>query len=180
MNTAPKSALPPAVVMGLSPTGLHVIRALGRAGIPVIGVTDGTQAGTRSRYCKTVISVSDPAEKLEKLCRAFPADGPKPILIPTSDQDIDLLCDNAERLARHFRFQPSYRDGLARQIMDKESFYRLCKTHGVAYPQLWSGTKDQIAGLALDIRYPCMIKPALIQLVKDQMKGQKGWIAQNA
>lgn len=180
MSTTPKHPLPPAVVMGLSPTGLHVIRTLGRAGVSVIGVAEGKQAGALSRYCKRVISVSSSAEKLEKLCQAFPAGSPKPILIPTSDQDIDLLSENAEHLTRYFRFQSSYGDGLAQKIMDKESFYRLCEDHSVAYPQLWSGTKAQIAELTSEIRYPCMIKPALIQLVKDQMKGQKGWIARDA
>ena len=172
--------LPHAVVMGLSPTGLHVVRSLGRAGVDVTGVSDGGQAGAASRYCKRVISGSDPAERLENMCRAFPEGGDRPVLIPTSDQDIDLVMDHAERLSRHFRFQPSYADGLARQIMDKESFYRLCADHGVSYPKLWSGTRDQIVVLAGQISFPCMIKPALIQRIKDQMRGKKGWIAQDA
>lgn len=171
---------PPAVVMGLSPTGLHVVRALGRVGVPVTGVADGIQAGAASRYCKSVISVSDPAEKLEIMCRTFPEGGEKPILIPTSDQDIDLVMDNAERLGRHFRFQQSYVDGLARGIMDKESFYRLCEAHRVSYPRLWSGDRAHIATLGNVISFPCMIKPALIQLLKGQMSGQKGWIARSA
>jgi len=172
--------LPPAVVMGLSPTGLHVVRTLGRRGVHVTGVADGAQSGAASRYCKQVIFGSDPAEKLDKLCAAFPVGGPKPILIPTSDQDIDLVIEHADRLSRHFRFQDSYADGLAARIMDKQSFYCLCDDHGVAYPRLWSGTTEQIADLGDTITYPCMIKPALIQLIKDKMKGQKGWIARDA
>ncbi len=173
-------ALPPAVVMGLSPTGLHVVRALGRAGVQVSGLAEKWQAGASSTYCKQVISGSDPAEKIENLCREFPEADEKPVLIPTSDQDIDLVIDNAARLSRHFRFQPSYVDGLARRIMDKESFYQLAEIHGIAYPRLWSGSLETVGDLAERITYPCMIKPALIQLVKDQMKGQKGWIARNA
>ena len=171
--------LPPAVVMGLSPTGLHVVRTLGRLGVHVTGVADGPQSGGASRYCKQVILGSDPAEKLDKLCAAFPAGGTQPVLIPTSDQDIDLVIDHADRLSRHFRFQESYADGMAARIMDKQSFYGLCDVHDVAYPRLWSGTVEQIAGLGDTITYPCMIKPALIQMIKDQMKGQKGWIARD-
>lgn len=172
--------LPPAVVMGLSPTGLHVVRVLGRAGVPVTGVADGIQAGAASRYCGAVISGSDPAERLDNLCAAFPESTCKPVLIPTSDQDIDLVIDNAERLSRHFRFQGSYGDGLARQIMDKARFYQLCEAQDVAYPRLWSGTREQIKELGSGIAFPCMIKPALIQLLKGQMKGRKGWIARDA
>ena len=42
--------MPPAVVMGLSPTGLYAVRELGRAGITVTGVASGWQAGHASRY----------------------------------------------------------------------------------------------------------------------------------
>jgi predicted ATP-grasp superfamily ATP-dependent carboligase len=171
--------MPLAVVMGLSPTGLHVVRALGRAGVRVIGVADGPQAGAASRYCRKVINGSA-AEKIDKICAAFPQGGEKPVLIATSDQDVDLIMENAEMLARHVRFQPSYADGLARQIMDKERFYQLCEAHGVAYPRLWSGPKAEIVGLGGQISFPCLIKPALIQLLKGRMGGQKGWIARDA
>lgn len=173
-------SLPPAVVMGLSPTGLHVVRALGRAGVAVTGLGEPSQTGAVSRYCQRVISGSTPAEKLELLCRAFPQTGEKAVLIPTSDQDIDLIIDNADRLSRQFRFQDSYADGLARQIMDKERFYDLCAAQNVAFPRLWSASKEQLPALVSQITFPCMIKPALIQLVKTQMKGRKGWIAQDA
>jgi predicted ATP-grasp superfamily ATP-dependent carboligase len=165
--------------MGLSPTGLHVVRTLGRAGVHVTGVADGSQAGGTSRYCRRVIYGSA-AEKIDKICAAFPEGGEKPVLIATSDQDVDLIMENAQMLARHVRFQPSYADGLARQIMDKERFYQLCQAHGVAYPRLWSGTKAQILGFADQIGFPCLIKPALIQLLKGRMGGQKGWIARDA
>ncbi|WP_319825144.1 hypothetical protein [Thalassovita sp.] len=102
------------------------------------------------------------------------------MLIPTSDQDIDLVIDNADRLSQHFRFQVSYADGLARQIMDKELFYNLCAAQNVAFPRLWSARKEQLPELASQITFPCMIKPSLIQLVKGQMKGRKGWIAQDS
>jgi len=172
------TALPPAIVMGLSPTGLHVVRALGRAGVQVIGVADGRQTGTASRYCTRVIYGTG-AEKVDKICDAFPVGGVKPVLIATSDQDVDLIVQNAELLARHVRFQASYVDGLAQQIMDKERFYRTCEDHGVAYPRLWSGSKDQIAELGDQITFPCLIKPALIQLLKSRMQGKKGWIARD-
>lgn len=170
--------LPPAIVMGLSPTGLHVIRTLGRAGVKVIGVTEAPQAGAASRYCDRVIYATA-AEKIDKICDAFPVGGVKPVLIATSDQDAELIMDNVDLLSRHVLFQASYADGLARQIMDKESFYKLCEIHGVAYPRLWSGAKSEIKMIGDQITFPCLIKPALIQLLKGRMGGQKGWIARS-
>jgi predicted ATP-grasp superfamily ATP-dependent carboligase len=119
------------------------------------------------------------AEKIDKICAAFPEGGEKPVLIATSDQDVDLIMDNADMLSRHVRFQASYEDGVAREIMDKERFYRLCEAHGGAYPRLWSGPKKEIATLDDQISFPCLIKPALIQLLKGRMGGKKGWIARN-
>ena len=43
----------PAVVLGLSPTGLYAVRELGAADIPVLGVSSYKQAGNYSRYLKT-------------------------------------------------------------------------------------------------------------------------------
>ncbi len=176
------AALPPAVVLGLSPTGLHVVRELGRAGVPVIGVSDSFQAGAASRYLVQKLIDPDPERRLDWLTRRFPSDptGLRPVLIPTSDQDIDFLINNAPRLAGHFVFQRSYADGLARRIMDKETFYELCQIHDIAYPRLRRGLPEEIAALRDEITYPCMIKPSRIQDVKSQLRGQKGWFARDA
>lgn len=173
------STLPPAIVLGLSPTGLYAIRELGRAGVPVTGVSTVRQAGAMSRYVKDVIIEADPAKRLNKLIGQFRNAPSKPVLIPTSDQDIDFIIMNAEALKAHFRFQASYADGLASAIVTKESFYALCEKHDIAYPALWRGDREEIASRRADITFPCMIKPSRIHDIKDQMNGQKGWVARN-
>lgn len=171
--------LPPAVVLGLSPTGLYAVRELGRAGVSVTGVASDNQAGGWSRYLKDVIIEADAAQKLAKLINRFKGAPQKPVLIPSSDQDIDFIIENAAELDTHFRFQASYADGLASAIITKEQFYALCAEHGVAYPALWRGTREEIAELRSQIAFPCMIKPSRIHDIKDQMRGKKGWVARD-
>jgi UDP-N-acetylmuramoylalanine-D-glutamate ligase len=51
----PSRTLPPAVVLGLGQNGMATARALGRAGIPVIGIdSDLTQASARTRFATKV------------------------------------------------------------------------------------------------------------------------------
>lgn len=177
-------ALPPAVVMGLSPTGLHVVRALGRAGVRVIGTAQNIEAGRASRYLSDCIDKRDPAARLEALCRVFPetpaeAAG-RPVLMPTSDQDVDFVIAHADRLSRHFAFQDSYRDGLAQRIMSKDSFYGFCAEHGVRFPRLLKVEREGLSGLGDRLRFPVLVKPARIHEIKDKMRGRKGWTISDA
>lgn len=178
-----KPDLPPAIVLGLSPTGLHVARTLGRAGVRVIGVGDGMQSARWSRYLDRCLSIADSAQKLEALCGLFPEtpqDQPgRPVLVPTSDQDVELILQNGERLGRHFAFQDSYRDGLAGRIMAKDSFYQLCAANAVSFPALLETGRDGLAALPDRLALPWMIKPARIHAIKTQMAGSKGWIVQD-
>lgn len=185
INKLTATELPHAVVMGLSPTGLHVVRELGRHGVPVIGVASEAQAGSASRYLIGRIVEPDPERRLNALCEMFPVSefadkGKKPVLIPTSDQDVDLIIESSERLARHFFYQASYSDGLASQIMDKESFYEICCSQGVAFPKLWKGTVAEIRGLRDELRFPCIIKPSRIHEIKELMNGKKVWVVRDA
>lgn len=176
--------MPPAVILGLSPTGLHVVRSLGEAGVEIIGVAEGAQAGASSRYIGTLLKPADDTELLETLCDRFPTrpgqDRPRPVLMATSDRYVDFIIANADRLSRHFAFQDSYQNGLASAIMAKDSFYTLCEQEYVAYPALWEAERDQLAELADRPTYPCMIKPARIHQIKDEMRGRKGWTVRSA
>lgn len=183
MHQSSATPLPFAVVMGLSPTGLHVVRILGRVGVRVIGVADGMQLGRASRYLRGVIAEPDPMRRLEAICALAQetAQGTpgRPVLIPTSDQHVDFVITHAAQLAKYFTFQESYRDGLAAQIMAKDSFYALCSAHGVHYPRLWKTTREGLALLAPHLVFPVMVKPARIHIIKDRMQGQKGWTVTN-
>lgn len=174
-------APPCAVVLGLSPTGLYAVRELGRAGVPVLGVSGEWQQGCTSRYLSGCIVEPDEARRLQRLMAYFPPDAPRPVMVPTSDQDIEFIARHAAQLSPRFVFQPSYAtETVLQTLLTKERFYALCEAEGVAYPRLWRCLPHELAGMRDRIAYPCMIKPSRIQDVKILMAGKKGWIAEDA
>jgi predicted ATP-grasp superfamily ATP-dependent carboligase len=64
--------------------------------------------------------------------------------------------------------------------MAKDGFYAMCKSFGVAYPELWESRREDLGALAAHIPYPVMVKPARIHDVKKEMRGRKGWTIASA
>ncbi len=169
------------IVLGLSPTGLYAVWEAARAGYSVLGVGASGASGLWSRFLADRIVAETAEDRVAAILqRVERKDARKPVLIVTSDQDLEAVLARADELADHVHLQGSYLDGLAGQIMDKDSFYQLCKSQGVVYPALWSATVDQARQYRDQITYPTMIKPARIQDVKHLMAGQKGWIVKSA
>lgn len=177
-HDAPEQAAVPAVVMGMSPTGLYAVRELGRAGIAVTGMASSVQAGSSSRYLHHLITAADPAARLQALTQRFPArsGGVSAVLIPTSDEDIAFIAQHHEELGQRFAFQASYTDGTADTVLTKERFYALCEELGIAYPRLWKSSLEDIAALRGTIQYPCLIKPSRVHEAKALLAGKKGWV----
>ena len=167
-----------AVVMGMSPTGLYAVRELGRAGVPVLGVSASAQCANASKYLthplKSIIEPNEEA-RLGKLCAAFKDAIEKAVLIPTSDQDIAFIARHKDILAKFFVFQSSYANGLAETILEKSTFYALCEKHGIAYPSFWEGARENLTGLISHIKFPVVLKPSKIHAVKAEMAGVKAW-----
>ncbi len=165
------------IVLGLSPTGLYAVRESARAGYRVLGVGEPFAPGLWSRLLVDRIAAATPEARVTAILKRFPAGAEtRPVLIVTSDQDLEAVLERADILAAHVHIQGSYQDGLARQIMDKDSFYQLCATNNVVYPMLLAASADQVVAYRDQIAYPCMVKPARIQDVKHLMGGKKGWI----
>lgn len=173
---------PPAVVLGLSPTGLYAVRELGRAGVPVLGVASQHQAGEYSRYLSFgpggIVEAGE-ARRLACL-RATLAETPgKAVLIPASDQDIAFLLNHADALSEVAVWQGSYSNGLAAEILGKDSFYELCRAQDIAFAPYWKAPKSELRSLAAEARFPCLIKPTRVDAVKSAMGGRKGWVVKN-
>ncbi len=172
--------IPPAVVLGLSPTGLYAVRELGEAGIDVLGVSREYECGNASRYLTGSFVEPNPLSILRRLEERFGLGGAKPILIPTSDQDIDLVLKNKERLAERFSFQPSYDDGAALTLMSKPQLYALCDERGVDVPHWVEVSSAALGDIQRDVRFPCVVKPARVHEIKHRLSGKKGWVVRNA
>ena len=179
-DTRPTGARPPAVVMGLSPTGLYAVRELGRAGIAVTGVASGWQAGNASRYLNDCLNAAAGDARLTALLERFPAQGAKPVLIPTSDEDIAFIAAHKNTLTPRFAIQKSYLDGTAGTMLSKERFYARCDELGIAYPRFWKCSPADLLTLKDEVRYPCLIKPSKVHEAKALMAGKKGWVAKDA
>ena len=173
----------PAVVLGLSPTGLYAIRELGRNGVPVLGVGPEPQTASRSRYLThgpCCLHEPDESARLRQLLDLFPRGGAKAVLIPTSDQDIDFVVRHQAILAKHFEMQPSYSDGGYDRVFSKSAFYAACRQHGLDAPAYWEAPVGELARLRGEIVFPCLVKPSEVHLVKDFMAGRKVLIAPDA
>lgn len=169
------------IVLGLSPTGLYAAREAGRAGYSVLGVGAPGAPGLWSRFLTRRITAATPAGRVEAILQQTVANcGTRPVLIVTSDQDLEAVMARADDLRGRVHLQTSYIDGLAAKILDKDSFYQLCASHGMAYPFLWTSDIISLAEYRDRITYPVMIKPARIHDVKHLMAGQKGWIVRKA
>jgi predicted ATP-grasp superfamily ATP-dependent carboligase len=155
------SVATPAVVLGLGINGLGVVRALGRAGIPAVGLySTDDQAGSFSRYCRAVRAPAHPcAETLRVLQAAMGGETRKAVLLPTSDAYAQWLNDHQETLRPRFRFQ-TIEPRLFERLNSKIGAARLAAQHGLETPA--TGHFDHLEEFERGIgalRFPILLKP---------------------
>jgi D-aspartate ligase len=180
-SVGPKSKFG-AVVLGLSPTGLHVLRELGAAEVPLIGVTSSIEPGLYSKYLKnsvTVLAKGGSDRLCEDLLKMADRSDRRWVLIPTSDSYIEFIVQYRKVLARSFRFQASYNPELYEAIVDKRAFAELCRVHDVDSPQCWIRESSELEELLGGIEFPILLKPAFIHVARSQMRGRKVLVARD-
>ncbi len=154
---------PPAVVLGLGQNGLATCRALGRLGIPVLGVdSDLAQPGARTRYCRPLRCEGfarggvELADFLVDLGRQLDQ---KAVLLPSGDLNVQTVSEHREALAPYFHLTLPAKETL-RLFLDKKAFYKIAMERGFPLPRTYFTEAghdiDRIAG---EIEYPCLIKP---------------------
>ena len=171
------------IVLGLSPTGLYAIRELSRAGFPVLGVSDDWGCAAASNLLShpdRSWRVQEDAKLLDKLLDAGAKEVQRPLLMPTSDRYIEFVADNYAELIAPFVIQESYSPDLVFNLLEKGLFYKLCAEHGIAAPGIWyPETRAELLDLADILPYPCILKPKLIHLAVNFLKGKKVLLAIN-
>ncbi|MCL2448691.1 MAG: ATP-grasp domain-containing protein [Polyangiaceae bacterium] len=154
-----------ACVMG----GLSIIRALGRADIPVACVLtpDAHERHALSRYVRKKLiapgSMKNPGALLTHLLR-FGASLPRPpILFFDNDDDLLFVSRHRERLSAGFRFAlPS--PELVEDLVDKKRFAKLAARANLPTPEthvIAQGTATHDDRMRKWTRFPCIVKPAL-------------------
>ncbi len=157
-----KHNAPTAVVLGLGQNGLATVRALGRQGIPVIGIDrDLKQYTARTQYCKKVMCPD--FKKGDGLIRTLIDLGKqlpeKAVLFPSGDHSLHLVSERREELRDYYHFTfPSKQ--VVRLSLDKQRFYSFANKYGFPIAQtFFPKTEDDCKHVSKEIRYPCIIKP---------------------
>jgi predicted ATP-grasp superfamily ATP-dependent carboligase len=153
---------PAAIILGMSITGLHTIRSLGRYDIFVTGIDyDSTKIAFLSRYCHKLICphprrmenqfiefLVSLGEKLES----------KAVLIPTNDEFLISISRNRHKLNRNFLYNLPSNETIEK-LNNKEDLYHLAKKYNYAVPKTYSPNGiSTVEKIGQKIDYPCIIK----------------------
>ncbi len=174
-------SLLPAIVTALNLNGLGVARALGRRGVPVIGIHgDEASFELRSRYVQQRWQRGAHAEDLLTLLRAKgPTFADRPVLIPITDESVSLIADHLDELRRWFRIAMPAPD-LVHELLDKERMRAVAARLGLDLPKTWH-LRDQadFEQLAAQLNYPCILKPANKDQAWQAAGLRKAYVLQN-
>jgi D-aspartate ligase len=154
---------PPAVVLGLGQNGMATARALGRLGIPVIGIdSDLEQPSARTHYC-TKISCPDFLNGgpglLDCLLELGKSLNCKGVLFPSGDLNVAVVSEHRERLEPYFHYALPPKE-VIQLFLNKKAFYQFAMRHSFPIPRTYfTEGRGDISDIAGEIAYPCLIKP---------------------
>lgn len=166
-----------AFVLGLFDTGLAVVRALGRAGIPVYGFDHvPSHLGFRSRY-GVHEPCPDPVYRPDDLVRLLVEKArtcaEPPILYTTSDAFVGFASEHRAALEPCFVHALPSRDAVA-AALDKRRQYRRAQAAGIPVVPTYSpSTPEEVRALAPTLSYPVVVKPAVGHIWREHYRCDK-------
>ena len=170
----------PAIVMYMGPTGLGIIRSLGKFGIPIIGMDKTSkQTGFKSRYCQEQLITEDPVahpdQCLETLLNYGKTLDSKAVLLPAADAYVKLISNNEEALSEFYSFNVPKSD-LLKKIVDKKQQYALAIKYNVPIANTVAPATIGDLELILDtLRFPLFVK-GLSSAIWNEKYKQKGFL----
>ncbi|MGH9577632.1 MAG: hypothetical protein ACRD3R_09350, partial [Terriglobales bacterium] len=165
---------------------LAVVRALGRAGIPVIvGETTERSLASSSRYCAGSVAYPSPSAD-ERSFRQFleneMATGRYRMLLPMTDVTTRLAAEVRASFPSEVRLPlPPVRQ--VELAQDKGHVLDLALRLGIPCPETWRPQSEQeLESLAACLRYPVVIKPRFSRFRRDGawVRGDVGYAADAA
>jgi D-aspartate ligase len=184
MSMTIQDATTPVVVLrgveSASHGALGILRSLGRLRVPVYLVAcDAQTPGFYSRYCKGSLvcnvengNANASVKILQELGKKI---GRRSILIPTDDNAVLFVADNAEALREQFMFPPMC-PKLIREVSSKKGMYYLAKQHGVPTPEAaFPKSRQDVLDFLSRAKLPVMLKAIYGSLLM-KVSGQKMFI----
>ena len=167
----------PAVVMGLSATGIALARSLGRKGIRVVGVSSDTNPpSSHSRLFEFRRGpLLRDADFALDFYRELGAElGNRPVILPTGDPAVLFLSSFREELEPSFRLFVPPREEVER-VASKRDFAQLAVEKGLPMPRtILPNDRLELEDLAKVIRFPCVVKPEYTHLWRTPEARQAG------
>jgi D-aspartate ligase len=142
---------------------LGIARSLGRLGIQVYGIIPYRRSPAAfSRYFQKIFllntAIYSPQEMLDYLGKISEVIGKRAIVIPTSDEDVLLLAQNADYLSDKYIF-PSCSPKLISLLTNKNELFRLAKAHGILSPETRRvNSIDDVEYALKDLNFPIIAK----------------------
>jgi D-aspartate ligase len=174
----PVTRSPVAIVLGLDLNGLGVVRALGKANIPVVGVDHlRGHAGRASRYCGRVIEANPCASEdligcLKDLGAALPHGG---VLFPTMDDTVRILSERRTEVPASLALSLPSADSVT-GLMEKEDLARLARQHAWPAPVTTTcASLAEVSEAAERFPYPGVMKPGRRELTAPRGVPRKVW-----
>lgn len=171
----------PAVIFGLSETGLAVGRSLGRCGIDVYGIGHAKGIAYYSKYIDGRI-FPHPAdrepefiENLRRFCQGFQK---KPVLFIDSDEYLSFYAKNSSFIDTHFLSNLPGAE-LVKSISDKYAQYNLAINSGIDVPKtIFADNLERINEIKPDLEYPVFVKSRDVNTWRKRVSSsrEKGFI----
>jgi len=155
-----------AIVMYMGPTGLGVLRSLGKQGIRAYGLDWNPDApGFYSKFCERKLVFPNPLEDSDKfVCQlielAKQQERPM-ILMPAADYYVSLISRHAEELSGLFLFNIP-KPAILESIVDKNSQFELAKANDIPAPGTFSPASiNELDAHEKSLHFPMLVKGAV-------------------
>jgi predicted ATP-grasp superfamily ATP-dependent carboligase len=156
----PANPLPPCIVLGLeTQIGLGIVRELGRAGVPVIGIAQSQSAiGLRSRHLSRSIVIDEPRSDALIACLvALGEEYGEISLLAVSEVNLNWLMTQQSRLGRVRPILPKPEALL--QVLDKQKTLAVARSLGINTPQTTElSSLTHLEALLETLSYPVVLK----------------------
>lgn len=157
----------PCIVLGIeTQIGLGIVRELGEAGVPVIGIANEPDAiGLASRFLKRGLVVSTPrSNELIQTIKSLGEEFGGACLMTVSETNLSWLSKNRERFGLVQPVVPT-EQALA-IVLDKKQTLNIAREVGIGVPEtVEPNSMEEVEAIALRFQFPAVLKwkdPAVV------------------